>query len=299
MFEKIVVPLDGSQLAEGALPLAAWLAGGFNSKLELLSVGSEEFVQAVNKPLRSRYGRFARSGPAAIIEKYLEAASRQVGFPDGRVTTELQFGNPPDVIVDEAEREQGTLIVMTTHGRSGIGRYALGSVATKVIQTSKAPVLLRRAREGEEPQPPVIKGIIVPLDGSELAERALPYAEALASAFRLDLTLLRVTPSWIPISAGMAEFQAGEAVAQLEQEAAHYLEALAARLRKGGVGRVFTKFVRMGDPADEILKLAKAEPECMIALSTHGRSGLKRWVLGSVTDRVANHSAMPVLVVRP
>jgi len=146
-----------------------------------------------------------------------------------------------------------------------------------------------------------LKSVIVPLDGSEIAEKALAFAEALAKPMDLEVILLRVYGvPYGAYSTGEGFYDAGQLekfVASLRQEASQYLEEKAAALRARGVKKV-SWVVKEGLDADQIISFARETPDNLIAMCTHGRSGVKRWVLGSVTETVVRHSGDPVLIVR-
>ena len=247
-----------------------------------------------------------------ILDSLVEDEARRLGeylsdvaknFPVGTVQWRVQRGSPAEAIIDAALAEKDALIAMATHGRSGLNRWLLGSVAEKVLRGASNPLLLIRAKESA-PQWSMraLKSVIVPLDGSETAERVLPSAEALAKSLDLEVGLLRVYG--IPYGA----YSAGEGLydamqiaegcpGSLRDEASAYLEEKAKTLRGRGVKKVST-IVKEGLDADEIISLARATPDNLIAICTHGRSGLKRWALGSITETVARHSGDPVLIVR-
>jgi nucleotide-binding universal stress UspA family protein len=169
-----------------------------------------------------------------------------------------------------------TLVMMSTHGRTGLSRFALGSVAELVVREAATPVFLVR---GLADHPCTFDSILVPLDGSTIAEAVLPCVEAIAPALKSKVFLLRVP--------------ANEDVT----DARDYLTAIATRLRAAGIKDVHTS-VRPG-PADEaIIHTAERENVSFIAMATHGRSGVRRWVLGSIADRVLHTAPIPTLLVR-
>jgi nucleotide-binding universal stress UspA family protein len=196
-----------------------------------------------------------------------------------------------EVIVKEAERDGGTLIAMATHGRSGIDRWLLGSVTEKVMRGTTNPLLLVRAvddgqREGEA----LIKTVIVPLDGSPVAEKALPHALALATTMDLSLLLFGVYQLTQIIS------PSNRLLAAIKGEAASYLEEKVRELKRASV-RVSELLVE-GDAGDQIVDLACSAANSLVVICSHGRSGVRRWALGSVAERVLRHCSAPVLLVR-
>ena len=202
-------------------------------------------------------------------------------------------GQAASMIVDQAEQAEGTLIAMCTHGRSGISRWVLGSVAEKVLNATNNPLLVIRARPLESDSPDAvsthserwattvtIKAVTVPLDGSSVSEQILSHAKSIAKSLDVPVTLV-----------GVATPDSSEA------EVAGYLDTAANTLRQDGVSSNETQLLH-GDPADAILDMLQQSPDCLVAMTTRGRSGVKRWTMGSVTDRVVRYSGAPVLVVR-
>jgi nucleotide-binding universal stress UspA family protein len=190
---------------------------------------------------------------------------------------------------------------MATHGRSGINRWLLGSVAEKVLRGGTNPMLLVRAtEEGKTEGTATLKSIVVPLDGSELAEGVLPAVTELAKTLKLGVVLFRAYN--IPYNAyaggeGYYAVNYEELLTAMKDEAVDYLEKKTEAVKKSGVAEV-SYVAKEGFAADEIISLAHKSPDNLIAMCTHGRSGVKRWMLGSVAETVVRHSADPVLVLR-
>ena len=210
------------------------------------------------------------------------------------------LGNPAEEIVRVSEDEGCGLIAMSTHGRNLIGRSILGSVTDRVLHSASVPVLTitpDRARMYQE-EGTTLNTVVVPLDGSELAELALPYAEELAAALSLEVLLVRVART-DHLAFSYEEFagRIPDFTSDLEREAARYLEAVSEGLRNRGLA--VRHRVLGGAPAPSLLDLARETPRNLIAMTTHGRSGLTRWVMGSVAEAMIRGSGDPVLVVRP
>jgi nucleotide-binding universal stress UspA family protein len=189
---------------------------------------------------------------------------------------------------------------MATHGRSGMNRWLLGSVAEKVLRGASNPVLLIRATENTRTEDrPTLKSLIVPLDGSVLAERVLPTVIELAKQRNLEIMLVRAYNIPTTAYAGVEGYPSpmDDLLKSMREEACEYLENKVAAMKKLGIARV-SSTAKEGLPADEIISFAKNVPGGLIAMSTHGRSGVRRWVLGSVTETVVRHSENPVLVIR-
>ena len=239
-------------------------------------------------------------GETRRLDKYLNDIAKN--FFVGTVHWRVQRGSPAEAIIESALSEKDSLIAMATHGRSGLNRWLLGSVAEKVLRGAANPLLLVRAK-GSAPKwgAAALKSVIVPLDGSETAEKVLASTEVLATNLDLEVILLRVYGiSYSAYSAGEGFYETAEMeklVATLRKEASAYLEEKAKALRGRGLKKVST-IVKEGFYADEIISLAQQIPDNLIAMCTHGRSGIKRWALGSVTETVVRHSGDPVLIVR-
>jgi nucleotide-binding universal stress UspA family protein len=229
---------------------------------------------------------------------YLKEIAASFAGP-AAVSYSVRTGHPAEVIIEAAESDRDTLIAMATHGRSGIRRWLLGSVAEKVLHGAENDVLLIRAMQPVESRRALqLERLVVPLDGSELAEKALPCALALAKKMNLEVVLLRVY-----LMPGVA-YPTGNYAPDwklLDQEkrqgASEYLEGKIKKLQNESLERVSSK-VMEGSAAEKIIDLVRENPGSLIAMSTHGAGGVGRWVLGSVTERVVRHSDTAVLVVR-
>jgi nucleotide-binding universal stress UspA family protein len=190
---------------------------------------------------------------------------------------------------------------MATHGRSGLNRFLMGSVAEKVLRAASAPILLVRASEGvNSAGEATLNSVLVPLDGSALAEAVLPTVTALARELGLEVVLLRahkVPANVYPSAEHYSPEHYEEIRAALRDDAQAYLEKQVAELKRFGIAKI-SLVTREDVAADGIMNVARTLPDSFIAMCTHGRTGLGRWVLGSVTETVVRHSADPVLVIR-
>lgn len=290
MYRTIIVPLDGSLLSERALPLAAALAHATGARLVLLQA-----VRVVGAPgpalseLQTRVGQDA--------QHYLDSQALSLRQEGLTVATTTPSEAPDQAILTTADLHEADLIVMTTHGRAGLGRLIHGSVAEAVLQHSPIPVLLVHAAEGHKSPPSFgsLDRIVIPLDGSPFAERALLPGVALARALGAKVSLLRVVPA--------AQNKVNErrvdlaSAAPPEGEAATYLAQVADRLRGHGV--IVETIVRFGPPAEAIVKECQANQKGLLAMATHGRTGMDRIRLGSVAMQVLTRGKLPTLLVRP
>ncbi len=300
MYSKILVPLDGSKMAEKVLPYARYLAGKFEVPVELLAVVD---IAEVASHMTSEKARFLDTIIDDAVRRhtsYLESVTTTFAGSDVRCSVEK--GKAEDTIIEKAATDKAMLITMATHGRSGLNRFLLGSVAEKVLRGMVNPLLLIRATEAAKSEgEAMLKAIIVPLDGSDLAEGVLPLAAGMAKKLDLEIELFRTYHIPYNVYGGEEGFYAGnyeEMLAGVRDEAAQYLDKKAAELKNLGVAKV-TCVTKEGLAADEIILLGQKTPDNLIAMSSHGRSGVKRWVLGSVAEAVVRHCGDPVLITRP
>ena len=307
MIRSILVPLDGSPFGEQALPLALSIARRAGASLQLVHV---------HAPLAAVYTEAAVSAGALETElkaheqSYLAGVVQRLGrISSVPVMPVFLDGDVAAMIVAQAAGVD--LVVMCTHGRGTLGRLWLGSVADQLIRELTLPLLLVRPGDSPpawEPEP-VLKHLLLPLDGSLLAERILEPAVALGTLMEADYTLLRVIrpvlPSGYPLEGttfdntvqAMFE-QIQKAHEQLRQEAQDYLDGVAKRLRARSL-KVQTRIALEEQVAAAILHEARPPARDLVALETHGRRGLPRLVLGSVADKLIRGSPLPVLVQRP
>ena len=300
MYSKILVPLDGSKTAEKVLPYARYLASRFKIPVELLAVVD---IAEIVSQIASEKPRFLDTFFDDAMQRftsYLSAVA--TSFTNANVKYSVEKGKAEEAIVERAATDKATLIAMATHGRSGLNRFLLGSVAEKVLRGTVNPLLLiRPAKEAKSEGEAALKSILVPLDGSDLGERVLPLVSDMAQKLSLEVELLRAYHVPYGVYSGDDVFYAlnfEELLAGARIEAAEYLAKKAADLKRLGVGKV-TCVAKEGLAADEIISLGRKKPDSLIAMSSHGRSGVRRWVLGSVAETVVRHSSNPVLIIRP
>lgn len=298
MFGRMLIPLDGSKTAEDVLPYARRLAADARVAVELLGVVEmAEIAEDIASNQAAYAGALVREAVRNSTE-YLEKLAQT--FHNGKVRCNVQQGRPEDIIIAAASADRATLIAMATHGRSGVTRWLLGSVTEKVLRGTVNPLLVVRApgnskTDGEA----ALRSVIVPLDGSDVAETILSPVAALAKVLDLQVLLIRVYGLPLPTYGGDDYYVPDylELKDQIRDEAEGYLNSRANLLRAQGVAEVSTVVIE-GSAADAIIDLARKTPDNLVALSPHGRSGLQRWVLGSVTEKVVRHCQDPVLIVR-
>jgi len=298
----ILVPIDGSALAAEALPFARALLRP-DDRLLLLRVAPA--AEPLTTPLtgtvlasQDEIGAIWRQ--AADAE--LETAAAASGVDRARIETLVETGEPAERIVAAAAARGDTIIVMSSHGRGALGRAIFGSVADRVAHTATVPVMIVRPGKEELPAGAALfRRIVVPLDGSELAEAALPEAKALAVHLGVPILLVRaVDPtSWLPYAAGVSPTPAlspditTEIIDQARQEANASLTASAAKLQGGGI--TVTQRVLEGSPYFAIADAL--QPGDLLVMTSHGRSGIRRWLMGSVAEKLVREAPVPVMIV--
>lgn len=303
MLRTILVPLDGSVLAERALPLAADIArrsGGavhlVRAHVPLAVVGAtaegaifSQDMLAADDALRRR------------AKDYIDAAATRVAAEWGlRVSGVTEDGSPAGLITDIADRIDADLVIMTTHGAGGFTPDWLGSVADSVIRHSHRPVLALPENDAHLGETFTPRRILVTLDGSTLASAILPIARDVAIAFGAQIDLIRIVAPYVP----------GDVIATLsadrpdpfgiDAESVHAKKSLddaAAELHKVGIKTTVTVRVDLSPTRCLLDHVKETEPDCL-AIATQGR-GVSRIFLGSVADKLIRSAGRPVIVLRP
>ena len=295
MFKKIVIPLDGSLLAEQALSFLPRFVSPLQTHIDLVCV-VQPWVYALG---------MSEATPISVIndlhENWKAYLHQQEIFLQGlgyTVQSHVLEGDIAAEILALAANKNADLIVMSTHGRSGFRRLALGSVAERVLHNATIPLLLVREGAALHTTNP-IEHLLVPLDGSSFAERSIPLAVELSTQTGATLTMLRVVQDLDAQNKQIifkSEEAAEEAVTQWKLLATRYLDELAKGIKAEGVK--VSSMVLSGDPENLIGTIAETLPADLIVMSTHGRSGVSRWVYGSVANKVLRTASCPVLLVR-
>lgn len=310
MYQKILVPLDGSELAEVVFTYAKELAGRLDVEVILLYVYSSALREFI--PMHRAYIERAAEIVRSRAREVQERTGVQPGGKPVEVRGEMAEGYPAEEVLRYADENKVGLILMATHGRSGRKKgWIMGSVASKVLHASNAPVLLVSAGIPDEivyDQWPS-KTILVPLDGSELAESALPHAEALAKqrgTELVDVVLLRVceppatssyyVPELAEVPLNWGKYIEQE-MAKCKQVAQEYLSGIEKQLKDKGI--IVRSEVLVGNAADGIVNYANKNPFNLIVMATHGRSGFSRLVYGSVAANVLHGVSSPILLIKP
>lgn len=282
MYDRLLLPLDGSDCAAAAIPHASAIAERFDATVYLLRV------------LDSRGLENAKQADALQDEAAAALEDVAASFAERDVPTEQSVRNGvPETVIRDAVDETGIdLVTMGTHGRSGLERYVLGSVAESLLRKSGVQVLAVPEAATETAEVPY-HDVLVPTDGSVGAEAAIDAGIDVAGAFDAGFHALSVVPD-----AGLGpEFSSTRALEDLEHGATEAVEAAKRRATEAGLADV-TPATRSGHPHQGIEEYVADEGIDLIVLARHGRSGLERYLLGSVTERVLRTASVPVLTVR-
>jgi nucleotide-binding universal stress UspA family protein len=312
MFKKILVPLDGSTEAETVLPYVRDIASRFDSEVDILGVGLGSRRRRVNQ-LLDNYVHHAvehlenneitckavllYSDPQHELLDYTEISARG---RDIKAKGQLLYGGPSENILDYSAEHHMNLIIMATHGHSGLRRWWLGSVFEKVVSRATVPVLgihSKQVKEVDRERKATFKRILAPLDGSETGGAAMHDAEAIALKTGASMVLVHVLPAPHAVEARWLGPEFTDFVKAMHEAGQKYLDKIDDRLSARGLD-VKVRIVS-GDPAARIIEVAREEKADLIAMSTHGRSGIARWVLGSVADKILHESRIPMWLVRP
>jgi len=316
MFQRILVPLDGSPQAERALPVATRLAQASGGSITLLRVVTHPHDAALSFLQPPQEGEREIEAAHSQAVDYLEEIAHSSTLAGIESVLQVADSIPAQTILSTAHLGQVDSIVMCSHSDAGFKRWALGSVAQTVARHSPVPVLILR---GEADAPALLQleaprplRVLVPLDGSVFAEAALFPAAVLSAALSapapgaLHLTL-------VLIGENTHNAKVGEYIEANMQEALAYLETVERRLRTGDTAKLpleISSSVAIGmDVADTLMNIAEENPGegeglsvrgfDLIALTTHGRHGADLWIMGSVTERILEVSRLPLLIVRP
>jgi nucleotide-binding universal stress UspA family protein len=313
MFQRILVPLDGSERAERAIPVAACLAR--------IASGSITFLRVVTSPIEFAWQAMESSiGTQGALEAdqtraadYLAQVAGSHELAGVETKTQLLSGVPAEKILAVARPEQVDLIVLCSHGETGFKRWMLGSVAQQVTRHSPVPVLVLHERGGVptnlHPEGLCPVRVLVALDGSSFAETVLAPAAYLSAVLSAPLQGALHLARVLPLSANEVATVRKQALSN----ATTYLQTVEQRLQEGDLAhlhlQVTSSVVVDTDVASTLIEIAEVDEEMediegfkqcdVIAMATHGRSGVERLVMGSVTERILGTTKLPLLIVRP
>jgi nucleotide-binding universal stress UspA family protein len=296
MARLVLVPLDGSEFSESAIQPALTIAQRWDAELEILTV-HESVPMMEHDP----WPMAAREWIDSYVAKVAEETRGDAGVT---ISSTVLDGSPAEAIQNHAAARGVDLVVMATHGRGPMSRFWLGGTADGLIRQSTIPILLLRPWEGASGAQPSFglpRKVVVPLDGSDEGEAILPHAIALAGEGETDFEILRTYPSpgtpstsYLP---HMVQANA-DAMEEFRCAATTYVAEKAKELVERGVSATGHVVAGTG-PAAAILHFAEESGADLIAMSTHGRGGVSRLVLGSVTDKVIRGAQIPILVYHP
>jgi nucleotide-binding universal stress UspA family protein len=300
-FRSVLVPLDGSELSEQALPFAMAIAG---------KGGAVTLLQAIPdaEPLRKPFGAVTMSAEEVLqmltnlAQADLDRAEARWAStaPDVSISKKAISGDAATIIVDTAKEQSIDLIALASTGRGALGRLTLGSVADRVVRTADRPVLVVRGYDAPSSHElPKLNRIVVPLDGSDRSMLAIPAAAIASKQLQAPVELLMAVDLPQVVSPAMAygpafspEFYA-EIEDQTTRNADAYLTEAVAEFGKHGVEA--TKHIMLGSAVAAILDFAKHGD--LIVMTSRGQGGFKRWILGSVAEKLVRDSPAPVLLV--
>ncbi len=284
-----LIPLDGTKLSESAyamLPLVSQLG---IDRVRLVSVW--ESAAEESESANAEFSEVTEKG-RAYLEAYLEQQAEEVAAKGFIVETVVRIGRPADEILESTHDVD--IIVIATHGRSGIARWWLGSVADQVVKDSACPCLVIGPNVETDLENFEVKRILLPLDGSENAEEAIPLAAFIADKADAELDIVRaMSLTAVSVDPGMGMYSA-DLVTSMEDSVKAYLQSIAEKLK----GRKVETTMLMGGPGEMLLEHLKTKPANLVVSTTHGRTGVKRAALGSTSDRLL-HGTAPVLIFHP
>jgi nucleotide-binding universal stress UspA family protein len=283
MFETILAPLDGSILAEQAIPYITEIAANFNSEITLIGVCEEDEYN----PCR------------IMFNKQIEQLQNILNTSPDKYKKAMISGHPSHEILEYAKKYQVGLIVFTSHGRSGLTPWSLGGTAQKIIHSGlNIPLLMIRSSESRTSKP-VFDSIILPLDKSRNSETVIPYVVELARRFHVKVILLHVIEEgkFIHTVGGLdyVRFEDIE-ISSEKTEIEHFLNEMTLYFSDTNVEIV--REIRYGEAAREILKVASENKRSLIAMSSHGHSAISAWAFGSVTYKIVQASENPILLIK-
>ena len=294
MFQRILLPLDGSELSEMTIPYGEELASKLGSEVILYHVHGHE--HSTQEHMHQMYLEMV----AEIMQR--KVRNNMASGAELKISTKVEAGEPTENICNLVDKNEVDLIIMTAVSASGlkVGKL-LGSVTDHVCQTVPIPVMLIRAQNVKQTdqQTRLINHMLIPLDGSSLSKLALPVGEELASKLKVGITLFEMATTIRPFndtSGAGAYIDYSKMNEDEKKRTGSEMNALETELKEKGLS--VTSIVTSGsDAANEIIELCKKANIDMVVMSTHGRSGLGRWVFGNVAEKVLRHGETPLLLI--
>ena len=299
MIKRVLIPLDGSELAERAVPHLLRFITSEQTELLLMTALSSSVFPLLSDKMRSFTSEQIVLSDESEASEQMQMIAQQLIQRGFRVESQFLPGAADECILHLSEKANVDLIAMSTHGRTGIELALLGSVADKVVRNARSPVFIVPSKVMTKTAH-TPRAIVLPLDGTTLAETALPVARQFAKDTGAVIHLLRVIEfqdSEDELVADETAIDLNEAKGQpVVRQAVCYLERIQLQLQLAGV--VSRCHTMEGDPAEAIIRIARAEDADLIAMSTHGRSGVERIVHGSVVSQVIGNAMCPLLLMR-
>jgi nucleotide-binding universal stress UspA family protein len=294
MISRILIPTDGTPCSEHATRVAFDLAKRLSARVLLTHIADERGTSPFSerRGVRQRFGK-------VMLEYWVDEAERQGLLASYMLDSSR---NVIESIVNIASEEYCDLIVMGTHGREGIPRLVQGSVAEGVLRNTPLPVML--VHHTPRPFEPLFHRILVPVDGDEISDTALAHASELAQALKATLDVLHVIPD---VTAGLKNVEGASQdvqrfVDEAENESHEIIAQAWSQIRSSAIEpnriEVFETRLNNAKIQDVILRHAKQRKIDLIVMGTHTRTGLARFVMGSVAEGVVHHASLPVLLVR-
>jgi nucleotide-binding universal stress UspA family protein len=292
---RILLPLDGSEMATIAIPYARALA---TTDTEVV------LVRAIPDPTPMSEIAGTSSFPIerlitrnrAMADDYLAAVADVLGDGTGAVSTASAVGDASEVILGAVHDRHASMVVVASHGRGFLGRVVVGSVADRVARAAPVPVLIIHPSRGDIPvhadSRARVDRLVVPLDGSALAREALPVAASLGHQLGVSIHLVRALPTREELASHPDPVEHGY-YEELIAAATETLESEASRLRSTGLEVTTSSLI--GTPAATILDELGSHD--LVVMTSHGRGGVRRWLLGSVAERLIRSGDAPVLLV--
>ncbi|MCX6006012.1 MAG: universal stress protein [Chloroflexi bacterium] len=301
MYSNLLVPLDGSALAECVISHVLALA----SSSKNVSITFLYVVQPLDAPLvKTIYKKKIETESRAAAQSYLKKICSRAVFKDNS-SGKVLSGKPADIIVEYAAANNMDLIVMATHGRSGPGKWFYGSVAEKVVHSSKVPIWLVKAASCQMSYGHRKLTVLAPLDGSKVAESVLPHVKELHKQLphnKLDIVLMRVCEVFSPpitypppMAMSWDEYLDFEK-ARCKEICRNYLLEVQKRLSKYGLKTRIE--IPEGNPAEKLIGYANKSSVDLVVMSTHGRTGISKWAFGSIAEKVLKGANCPILLIR-
>lgn len=302
MFDPILVPLDGSQLAECVLPQVVAIARSFDAEITLLRMLEKSQAGASAQLFDLLNWQIKKTQATLYLEK-TKARLQESGI---RTQTAVLEGLVAEGITEYAQSCGAKLIILSSHGLSGLTQWGISSTTQKIILSAPTSVLIIRAHQCEPPsgelsETPVYQRILAPLDGSQRAENVLPIIKQLAHYHRSQIHLVQVvqTPEMarqMPLAREDIDLS-NRVVARNREEARHYLEQVKSRSYLDGIS-VQTHLITGDNAAAELHQVVEQEHIDMVTLSAHGYSGNQQWPYGSMVNNFIMYSKVPLLIVQ-